>query len=333
MDDDHLPGWAPQRSSDNLHILYGSFNPLWMAGKLEKLIVDQASDYFTKKYPNQKIHIIVPSAYSMKSLIEHIFNINADILIVCSLTDPVDPQLLTTINNKIVIELGYTTNGIPLDFWAIACSKFFKHYAECELMPSSFSYLFLNYNRKPHPHRTQLVSSMERLGMHKLGCITLADSVYTVNDLSEDYVLYGSNDVAQDLGIPNDIYSLGRLDIWNQSFINLVSETCPPGFSGLFLSEKIFKPIIGMRPFIINGNVQIYNWLRNYGFDCFEDMFPVELLLQRPEDAPSIILDSLINYTNCDLTQMYSKILPRLQHNRNTFFKHANEHTVYPFSL
>ena len=66
---------------------------------------------------------------------------------------------------------------------------------------------------------------MEESSIINYGCVTLGDSKYSVADENEQYVDYGANDVVGDVGIPNDVYSLGQLKIWNTSFINIVSET------------------------------------------------------------------------------------------------------------
>ena len=42
--------------------------------------------------------------------------------------------------------------------------------------------------------------------------------------------------------------------------------------SDVLLSEKTFKPIIGLRPFLILGDQNLYKKLVEMGFDVFEDM-------------------------------------------------------------
>jgi len=44
--------------------------------------------------------------------------------------------------------------------------------------------------------------------------------------------------------------------------------------ANLFVSETQFKPIIGLRPYLINGNPKTYEWLERQGFKTFNKYFP-----------------------------------------------------------
>jgi hypothetical protein len=234
-----------------------------------------------------------------------------------------------------MLRFGYTTVGTKFDFWAVACLKFFKSYTEEELTPQTFDYLYLNYNRKPHFHRVQFVNKLEGAGLIRDGCVTMGgNSAYTVNDLDQDYLQYGASDVVGDIGIPNDIYSLGRLDIWNCSLINIVSET-EFSVDSTFLSEKVYKPIIGMRPFIINGNPKIYSWLTASGFDCFDDIFPVQEILEcrNLTKQQDLIIKCLTEYALTDRQNLYDQLLPRLKQNRLHFFEYAKQQSNLQYNI
>jgi len=242
----------------------------------------------------------------------------------CSLTDPMgDTEHLQDQFHGRVKTLGYVTAGVTYDFWAVACQKYFKSYSQDELLPDRFDHLYLNYNRKPHHHRVQLVEQLEDNDLIKHGCITLAGR-YTVDNNIDDYRDSGAYDVNGELEIPNDIYSLGQIDIWRRSFINIVSET---QFGGphVFLSEKIFKPIIGLRPFIVNGDKRIYTWLEQAGFDCFADIFPVNRIKESTtiQEHHKLIVDTLIRFKNQNWMDLYQTLLPRLINNEEKFRDYA----------
>ena len=192
-------------------------------------------------------------------------------------------------------------------------------YINKDLLPTEFTNLFLNYNRKPHGHRIGLVTELEKKNLLKHGIVTLGEK-YTIEE-TNNYTEYGSADVVDNIGIPNDIYSLGRLDIWQRHFLNIVSETefTPTSY---FLSEKTFKPIIGLRPFIINGNPKIYSWLLDAGFDCFEDIFPINKLQQQTNTNHThrLITSLLKDLLNSDLNSLYQKIYPRCLYNQTHFY-------------
>ena len=72
--------------------------------------------------------------------------------------------------------------------------------------------------------------------------------------------------------LSNDIISLGDPNYLELSFCTVVTESVM--HSDVFLSEKTFKPLIGLRPFIILGDGGLYDKLREWKFDTFEDLFP-----------------------------------------------------------
>jgi hypothetical protein len=315
---------------------YGGFNPAWRAGRLEREIVDNISDQLALQYPDQNCVVAVPSWHEPSVLVDDIKNLNPDFTVICSLSDPLGPieDLLDTIPGR-VHKFGYVDHGIKFDFWALACLKFFKKYSREEIILKEFSKIYLNYNRKPHRHRLELVNLFENSDLIKYGITTLGDSAYTLNESDDDYLEYGANDVMGDVGIPNDIYSLGRLDIWNSTFLNIVSETQYEYNPNAFISEKIYKPIIGLRPFIINGSPSIYKWLQNLGFDCFEDIFPVDKF--KDESAPlgykfrnhELIAKVVQELTTKNLQDLYYKLLPRLEKNQILFYEHARNQQLY----
>lgn len=312
------------------HIIYGGFNPAWKAGRLERHIVDTIADQLSTDYPLAKCVVAVSSWHEPKDLVNDICQQQPDITVICSLSDPLGPieNLLDQIPGKVVL-YGYVDKGFKFDFWAVACDKFFKTYNNQELCPLHFKNIYLNYNRKPHRHRTDLVKMLEENNLIKHGIVTLGDSSYNINDTVDDYLEYGANDVVGEVGIPNDIYSLGRLDVWNSSFLNIVSETQFEYSPNVFVSEKIYKPIIGLRPFIINGSPGIYKWLKNAGFDCFDDIFPVESLSEESWVSGSkfknhkIIVDCIKELFDKNLDSLYNDLLPRLVNNQKLFYDYA----------
>ncbi len=319
-------------------IVYGGFDPAWKAGALEKQIVDGIASTLETTYPNIKKIIVVPSWHEPLELVDQIKAFEPEITVLCSFTDPLGPieNLLDKLPGKIIL-MGYVEGDSFFDFWAVACYKFFKKYNNFELEPTNFKYLYLNYNRKPHWHRRNFVKCLEENMLIDIGCVTLGNSKYNVQDHLLDYTSYGANDVVGDVGIPNDIYSLGKIEIWNSAFVNIVSETQYDFSKNVFYSEKIFKPIIGLRPFIINGSPKIYRILKRYGFDCFDDLFPVSRLEKEIGHESEftnhqIICDCLIYYKNQNLMEIYNQIKPRLLYNQNLFYEHARNQRICSFN-
>jgi hypothetical protein len=316
-------------------IIYGGFNPAWQAGRLERELVDLLAQNIENQSPRFKKMIVVTSWHEPTELVETIKNHNPDITFLCSFTDPLGPieNLVDQMPGRVEL-VGYTNSEYFYDFWAVACSQFFKTYSNHELEPTKFDYLYLNYNRKPHRHRIELVNLLETAGLIDYGCVSLGNSARTVNDQHANYKEYGADDVVGDVGIPNDIYSLGQLEIWNKSFINVVSETQYEYSTNIFLSEKIFKPIIGLRPFVINGSPGIYRILKKAGFDCFEDLFPVDLLSDEnfnngwKFNNHKHIIESLAKFKDMNLLEIYNQLRPRLLYNQKLFYEYASNQSI-----
>jgi hypothetical protein len=150
----------------------------------------------------------------------------------------------------------------------------------------------------------------------------------TLGETDEEYAAHGSTDVNGSVGIPNDIYSLGRQEIWQNHLVNVVSETEFNYKKQVFVSEKIWKPVIGMRPFMINADPRVYSWLEERGFDSFLDLWPNmphHNVVGTVVDAIVANLKWLSAFTDAEKMAWYQSIRPRLQANRNRFFEYVTE--------
>ena len=220
---------------------------------------------------------------------------------------------------------------------SIVVSKIFQSYTESEIDLQGTRYLYLNYNRKPRPHRVDLVNRLYQENLDGLGIITLGedtDVAPTAKKITVDHFDEQINSMGVKtsvFGIPDDVSSLGDLDIWNNHFLNIVSETEFFPWDNVFVTEKTWKPVIGMRPFVINGQTKIYTWLRKHGFRTFNHHWPhIEMEdLTELEVHDSIV--SVIQYlATQDTQQMYQHMRTDLAHNRNRLAEFAREqqHTI-----
>ena len=199
-----------------------------------------------------------------------------------------------------------------------------------DLILKDIRYKFMNYNRDPKHYRIELVDLIEKHKLDKCGIVTLGGRHIVRENVSEVTNCYQhkSAEFTAD-EIPNDNSSLGTMQYWNHHFLNVVSETRFYWWDDVFISEKSAKPIIGMRPFIINGNWKTYSWLRNNGFKTFEKYFPFAKFENLHEDDvhPNIIkvLEWVCNQPINVLQSLYNEMLPDLLHNRARLFEFAEE--------
>ena len=189
-----------------------------------------------------------------------------------------------------VSAVGYYPGQYHLDFWTLVLDRFFEPIAdEILLQPDYLDTAFMCLNRKPHWHRRRLYHDMETKGVLNKGLVTMgSDSGQAVRSLEIDST---HDDLAPNAescyyGLPNDLVSLGHINNWQRCLLNVVTETCFNINHVGFVSEKIYKPIIGCRPFLVYDTDGACKWLQDRGFCTFTDDFDdiCDLDLKQPDN-------------------------------------------------
>lgn len=229
-------------------------------------------------------------------------------------------------NSLDVIHVGNSDGKFYFNFWAeFIRQNPWNFIDERYLKPPTCKKLFMCLNRKPHRHRLFLIGLLEEHDLLDDGYISIFrenSSIFLNENLSQSltgHIELANNAVIDDVPIKNDIISLGDSELWNNYFINVVTETTV--HTDFFISEKTWKPIIGLRPFLILGDYNIYNFLKSQGFDTFDDLFGTWYKDQNWEHRANSIVDILKFFKNQDITQIYNNIKPRLIDNRNCFLE------------
>jgi hypothetical protein len=218
------------------------------------------------------------------------------------------------------------------NFFAPICQKHFIKYNNEDLILRNVDYIFINYNRKNRPHRVEFVKKLIDADLMKHGAVTLgldpdnSDSLhFNLGETPEEYRASGHwLDEPNLHNIPHDLYSLGRFNIWQTHFLNIVSEAIFNPDEDIFVSEKTWKPILGLRPFLINGNPRTYEWLRHRGFKTFNHYFPVDGI-ENVDTVHEKIIDVIRWLMTVDVIQLYNTMLPDLLYNQNRFYDFAAE--------
>ena len=249
-------------------------------------------------------------------------------------------------NIKNVYYLGmFADSPYEWNFHAAVVAEKSPTYTDQELLLETPEYLYLLYQRKPRLHRIEITKILVEQDMIKHGIVTLGNNdgsgydwsqgaqgpVLVIDDSPDQYHHNGgATDYA---GIPNDLVSLGRIDIWKKHFLNIVSETEFDNWQPRFVTEKTWKPIIGLRPFVIHGQNAIYSWLRKNGFKTFNHYWP-HLSVEDNEDQHGSVL-SVIHFLaempRSQIQAMYEDMLPDLIYNKNRYKEFAIEqkHKMY----
>jgi len=251
--------------------------------------------WFGKQYNNGEYEQLIRNKH-----VDNIFYISA--IDPVSLTDNEINEMLVETNSPALYKIGNFDNS-NYSFSTHANTYIDLLYKSNIQQLTSIKHKFINYNNKPTEHRVRLV---ELIKNYKCGLITLGKT---------------DDDIVTQAGLVSA--SFGDLDTWNTHFLNVVSETTYEWHENIFVSEKTYKPLIGLRPFIINGNTRIYKYLRNNGFKTFNNYFPfaeLENIMNKNLHENIIkVLTFICATDNKELLNMYTDMLPDLLYNRERF--------------
>jgi hypothetical protein len=230
----------------------------WRAGRVEQLIRNILERKAQEQLAVDSVMLVNPTWLLDRDLAQEIRDANPGFIICHDLVDPAIPWVTKIIQDSGVPYLCIgNSNQCRLDFWAMVCDLNFQAYTDKELQLRPDAKKFMCLNRKPHAHRRIIVQYLDQV--KEQGYLTTG-----VNNTLADA------DVG-DYAIPNDVYTLGDINTWQDSYLNIVTETTFDN-SDFFISEKTWKPIIGLRPFFVYGQPKLRQYLKEQGFDTFEDI-------------------------------------------------------------
>jgi len=213
-------------------------------------------------------------------------------------------------------------------------------------LSSSFKRHFVSLNhlaKDQRSYRMALIARLIDLGLHEFGDISLhATAQDCRQEISNPYTrlglkdrimigrhLCGSTDLPFRLdqvishGDLSAIFGAPQCRLWQNSFLHIVNETVfyEPK---LHLTEKVFKPIVVGRPFVLAAAPGNLAYLRSYGFKTFDpwidESYDQETDPTRRLDLISAQISRLCGLSHSDLHRMYQEMTPVLEHNRNHFF-------------
>ena len=127
-----------------------------------------------------------------------------------------------------------------------------------------------------------------------------------------------------DESVPNGELSANlNYALQQEAFIHLVSETIFYE-EKLHLTEKVFKPIIARRPFMLVAAPGNLAYIKSYGFKTFDRWIDESYDSEKDPDIriEKIVkeLTRLCNMSKEELDNMYREMLPTLEYNFNHFY-------------
>lgn len=201
----------------------------------------------------------------------------------------------------------------------------------------NFKYNYITMNRLVNGSRNYRLCLMSRLEEKNLTSNALVSySPYTDADTFEHDYLLPSNelhrvekfcsttkrfDLEGDM-IPNDSMHI-NVNAHLNSFLHLITETC---YYQKFnhLTEKVFKPIVMMQPFILAGTEGSLRYLKQYGFKTFskwiDESYDKIVDPFKRLDAITHEVEKICALSQAEQQAMYDEMLPTLIHNRRHFY-------------
>lgn len=318
----------------------------WAYGKEERLVWKILSEQIERKFPDQR-NLLVSLTWLGPQFENdgwthlsrlHQQHITFDNVFLCATVDP--PYLnvveLQEVKNLVqalkIYYIGNFDSPHQFNFFAWVIGDKFKKYDTQEILLQDVNHIYLNYNRKPKPHRVNFVKALEAADLLRFGIVTLGidesnDRLITIGEKNQDYLDFGNSENHwNQFGVPHDMWSLHRLDIWQKTFLNIVAATEFNPINDLFCQQDTFKPMIGLRPYVINGVQKTYRWLRCNGFRTFNHYWPhINIESGDVHDTLIDCIKYLLSLSADEIMVMYNDMLPDLMYNRDRFFEFSRE--------
>jgi hypothetical protein len=335
-------------------VIANSFPEKWSYGRYEIDIHNSIERQIDQRWPHSNNLLLSTTWMGPRTdqLMEELIASGTKIenLIVTSTVDaaknfqvyPLIDSLVEALNIQQVYCVGNFDGDYEFNLFAIACLDNFQQYQTKDLILRELQWRYCAYNRKPYEHRRKLVSELVTQGLEPHGVITLGRAfpgepdhgLYrSIGERNEDYVKWGHwyDPGGTSHDIPHDLYSLHNWSIWQRHFLHIVGTTESFNEPDIFINQINFKPLIGMRPFVINGQTRHYQFLRRYGFRTFNHYWPQFDLEQNYNGSNALAktLTDLVEYIvalgDQEIIAMYNDMLPDLLHNRQRWFEWAGE--------
>jgi hypothetical protein len=234
--------------------------------------------------------------------------------------------------NRPVLTLGYYPGPNFIDLCAVFLHKNINLAKYGDLSDTTrIDTAYMCLNRKPHWHRRKFYRQLESMSLLDHGMVSMGDDSgkplrVIPGDQDSDFV--APNSETHHYGIPNNVCDLGPVDNWHRCFFNVVTETVYGINDYYFVSEKIYKPILGERPFAVYDTDGATNWLESRGFETYYRDFQ-DISDQDPGNPTQLawfirdLSAQPFTYFRAKLTALQEKI----QHNKNNleiYIKHQD---------
>ena len=196
-------------------------------------------------------------------------------------------------------------------------------------------------------HRLILVSELFRSGLENDGYISyIVNTGYNnqppieseIDNVDKDLLKYYMDIIVPKIPLTTELEKGMELiepyistsyvhEMYTNSYFNIVTETSYNWNStsiidnNIYLTEKTYRPIFGMQPFIMVSNPGVLKHLKDMGFKTFPEFFDESYdEIENPTERMYTIINEIKRICSLSLEELhdrYYNILDKLEYNRN----------------
>ena len=196
------------------------------------------------------------------------------------------------INGNLTSNTISKQNTMPYNMYGVTVFETwndpFKFNDIVDFKPAENQYLYLNYNRIPRLHRIYLLAELLEAGLFNEGLnsfdITKRKTLlqdnnfkYAINMYDKELLqtaqyIFNTKTQIIDIDTTNNLASNINIHMHESTFVDIVTETIVDPNS-LFISEKLWKPIMIGKPFIVLGSNGMLSKLKEMGYKTYDKWF------------------------------------------------------------
>ena len=193
--------------------------------------------------------------------------------------------------------------------------------------------------------RIIIVSELFRNGLENDGYISCIGNYgedpsteWELDNVDKDLIKYYMNiifpklpivvDLEKDMELIEPYLCLSYVhEMYTNSYFNIITETSYNWDSSsiidnnIFQTEKTYRPIFGMQPFIVVSNPGFLKFLKSMGFETFPEFFGESYdEIENPIERMNTIVNEIKKICSLSLEELhdrYYNIFDKLEHNRN----------------
>ena len=200
---------------------------------------------------------------------------------------------------------------------------------------------FLFYNGKMRPHRLYSVAKMKEQNLLDNSYTSFTGTTHTGENYSIEEALDGEDDpniikFAENfqpmvLDVEPSKFDKGMMaethsSHYSDSYFSIVSES---SITVRFITEKTYKPIYNLHPFIIIGPARFLELLRDKGYQTFPEIFDESY--DKEEDHVTRVnmvineVKKFVQLSSQIKDRVYENSIDKLYYNRDNFIKNQNQ--------